>query len=361
MKFPMALTIMASMWLKVESTDWSHDRRCAVLFTERKDCGHIGTSKGECEAAGCCWRPAPSSRAGVPWCFHSQNIEPKYQMIAGIRGAGTDSYVLRHRWPESDPTSERTLEVQIEKLHDIIHLRIDGPNHPGVPSYLYRETSGYPMPLVSWDEPSYLALDIELQDDPFQFTVRRREDQSVLFSTEARSEADPFDSIIVKPHFVQLGTSLSKNHYIFGLGERASRFRRAPRRMAMNARDTPALEDQNSYGSHPFYMEMRPDGQAHGVLMLNSHPMEVELTEDALVYRMLGGAIDMYFFAGPTPDQVVEQYTRIIGRPPLMEPKFFGLHQCRYGYKTLEEWKAIVKGFEEHSIPLDGIWFDIEY
>lgn len=357
----MVLLIMAVLCLVVESTDWSHDRRCAVLFTDRKDCGHIGTSKGECEAMGCCWRPAPPNRGGVPWCFHPQNIEPAYQLIDGNQSGWMNSYELEHRWPESDPNSEKKLEMQIARQQDTIHLKIGGPSHLSVPSYLYEDIPGHSMPLISWDEPSFPELGIKLQDNPFQFTVTRRTDQSVLFSTEARTEADPFDSIIVKRHFVQLGTSLPKNHYIFGLGERASRFRRAPRRMALNARDTPALEDQNSYGSHPFYMEMRPDGQAHGVLMLNSHPMEVELTEDALVYRMLGGAIDMYFFAGPTPDKVVEQYTRIIGRPPLMEPKFFGLHQCRYGYKTLEEWKMVVQGFEEHAIPLDGIWFDIEY
>lgn len=89
--------------------------------------------------------------------------------------------------------------------------------------------------------------------------------------------------------------------------------------------------------------------------------MEVELTETSLVYHMLGGIIDMYFFAGPSADQVIEQYTRVIGRPPLYEPKFFGLHQCRFGYKTLQDWQRVIAGFEAHKLPLDGIWFDIEY
>lgn len=95
-------------------------------------------------------------------------------------------------------------------------------------------------------------------------------------------------------------------------------------------------------------------------LMRNCHPMEIELTEDSLTYHMLGGTIDLYFFAGPTADQVIEQYTRIVGRPPLYEPKFFGFHQCRFGYKTLQDWKTVVKGFEASKLPLDGIWFDIE-
>lgn len=88
--------------------------------------------------------------------------------------------------------------------------------------------------------------------------------------------------------------------------------------------------------------------------------MEVDLKEDSLIFKMIGGRIDLYFFAGPTPDQVIEQYTRIIGRPPLIEPKFFGLHQSRYGYRTLDHWKAVVEGFDRHQLPLDGIWFDIE-
>lgn len=95
--------------------------------------------------------------------------------------------------------------------------------------------------------------------------------------------------------------------------------------------------------------------------MLNSHPMEVELTENALVYHMLGGAIDMYFFAGPTPDDVLEQYTRIVGRPPLIESKYFGIYQSRFGYNTLKDVQEVVHQYEKNELPLDGIFLDIKY
>lgn len=95
--------------------------------------------------------------------------------------------------------------------------------------------------------------------------------------------------------------------------------------------------------------------------MKNSAPMEVELTEDALIYHLTGGEIELYFLAGPTPDDVVEQYTRIVGRPPMIEPKYLGFHQCRYGYTQLSDWRAVVDNFDRHGLPLDGIWFDIEY
>jgi hypothetical protein len=344
--------------------DWSGERRCSVLFNERTDCGRVGITREACLALNCCWRPAPGGRHGIPWCFQSRGLEPAYSIRKIYRepeDANWDTFFeLIHKDWSQDPAAAKELTGTIQRQADTFHLKIVGDGHAQVPVALYKDTPGYSMPLIEWlrDE-SECQLSIDIKSSPFQFTITRKDTAEVLFSTEARDEDDPFDSIIYKQPFVEIGTQLLKDHHIYGLGERTSRFKRRPRRMAMNARDTPAIEEQNSYGTHPFYMEMR-NGRAHGVLMLNSHPMEVELTSDALVYRMIGGVIDMYFFAGPTPDLVVEQYTRIVGRPPLVEAKFFGLHQCRYGYETLKHWQQVVDQFDKHQLPLDGVWFDIE-
>jgi alpha-glucosidase len=32
-------------------------------------------------------------------------------------------------------------------------------------------------------------------------------------------------------------------------------------------------------------------------------------------YRLLGGTLDFYFLAGPTPRAVIEQYSAIVGTP----------------------------------------------
>lgn len=57
------------------------------------------------------------------------------------------------------------------------------------------------------------------------------------------------------------------------------------------------------------------DGKAHGVLLLNSNGMDMVLTPDALSWRVIGGQLDFYFFLGPTPLDVMEQLTSVIGRP----------------------------------------------
>ena len=44
-------------------------------------------------------------------------------------------------------------------------------------------------------------------------------------------------------------------------------------------------------GSHPFYLDLRPSGSAHGVFLRNSNGMDVTITKNpaSLNYRVIGG------------------------------------------------------------------------
>lgn len=69
---------------------------------------------------------------------------------------------------------------------------------------------------------------------------------------------------------------------------------------------------------------METDGNAHGVLLLNSNAQEVETgPAPHLVYRTTGGILDLYFFPGPGPEDVVSQYLALIGTPFL--PAYWAL------------------------------------
>jgi alpha-glucosidase (family GH31 glycosyl hydrolase) len=116
--------------------------------------------------------------------------------------------------------------------------------------------------------------------------------------------------------FLEISTSLPSNPALYGLGEHVK-----PLKLPVNDKITMWNADQatpnnsNIYGSHPFYMEMRSPGVAHGVFLRNSNGMDIVIGETSLTYRTIGGVLDFYFFLGPTPEGVVMQYHQVIGRP----------------------------------------------
>ncbi|CAB1455050.1 unnamed protein product [Pleuronectes platessa] len=73
------------------------------------------------------------------------------------------------------------------------------------------------------------------------------------------------------------------------------------------------------------------------------------------------GIIDVFIMLGPTPKDVFSQYASLTGTqsfPPLTS---LGYHQCRWNYNDQEDVQAVDAGFDEHDIPYDFIWLDIEH
>lgn len=86
------------------------------------------------------------------------------------------------------------------------------------------------------------------------------------------------------------------------------------------------------------------------ILLLSPNSTQKSLIE----YRLLGGTLDFYFFSGPTPQKVIEQYGELIGKPKWQPAWAFGFQLCRWGYTSVKETREQVIKMREANIPLEG-------
>ncbi|KAH8428331.1 glycoside hydrolase family 31 protein [Aspergillus melleus] len=222
---------------------------------------------------------------------------------------------------------------------------------------------------VSWsNEPS------------FNFKVIRKATGDALFDTEG-------SVLVYEDQFIEFVTSLPEDYNLYGLGERMSQLRLLKNaNLTMYAADIADPIDSNIYGQHPFYLDTRyykaneqygPHSRArsseidpsqeyvsysHGVFLRNAHGQEVLLRSEKLIWRTLGGSVDLTFYAGPTQADVTKQYQiSTVGLPAMQQYNTLGFHQCRWGYNNWTEFEEVVANFEKFEIPLEYVWADIDY
>ncbi|RDA95699.1 hypothetical protein CP533_1163 [Ophiocordyceps camponoti-saundersi (nom. inval.)] len=248
-----------------------------------------------------------------------------------------------------------TLEVTHE-TDDRLHVKIqDRANQVyQVPESVFSRPGGRSSARQSKLKFNYTA-------SPFSFQVLRAGSDEVLFDTSAAS-------LVFESQYIRLRTSLPQDPYLYGLGEHSDPFRLRTSnyiRTLWNADSYGVNGDTNLYGSHPFYLEHRQTG-SHGVFLLNSNGMDVIInsTDDGkqyLEYNTLGGVLDFWFFSGPSPISVVQQYGQVAGLPALQPYWGLGFHQCRYGYRDAYNVAEVVHNYSLAKIPLETMWTDIDY
>jgi alpha-glucosidase len=220
----------------------------------------------------------------------------------------------------------------------------------------------FPRPKAAGISPKESALKFEITDkESFGFKVTRTATNEVLFDTSAAK-------MVFESQYLRLRTRLPENPNLYGLGEHTDPFRLNSTNYirtlwSQDAYGTPT--GANLYGNHPVYFEHRTNA-THGVFFLNSNGMDIMINKTAesgqyLEYNTLGGILDFYFVAGPTPIDVSKQYAEIAGLPAMMPYWGLGFHNCRYGYQDAFAVAEIINGYKNASIPLETMWTDIDY
>ncbi|KAM6202498.1 neutral alpha-glucosidase C [Rhynchocyon petersi] len=136
------------------------------------------------------------------------------------------------------------------------------------------------------------------------------------------------------------------------------------------------------YGSVPYLLAHKV-GRTVGIFWLNASETLVEINTEPAVENTLSqmgsvaqqkvrsqtnvhwmsesGVIDVFLLTGPTPSDVFRQYSHLTGTQAMPPIFSLGYHQCRWNYEDEQDVKAVDAGFDEHDIPYDAMWLDIEH
>mmetsp|Transcript_16244 Transcript_16244/g.31748 ORF Transcript_16244/g.31748 Transcript_16244/m.31748 type:complete len:1001 (-) Transcript_16244:128-3130(-) len=118
------------------------------------------------------------------------------------------------------------------------------------------------------------------------------------------------------------------------------------------------------YGAIPFITSHSERGTV-GAFWLNSAETFVDIKDGARgkVSHWISesGSIDLFLLLGGTPQGVIREYSRLTGFQALPQKFSLAYHQCRWNYKDEADVKAVDNGFDEHDIPYDTLWLDIEH
>uniref|UniRef100_A0A8B9W0R6 Glycoside hydrolase family 31 N-terminal domain-containing protein n=1 Tax=Anas zonorhyncha TaxID=75864 RepID=A0A8B9W0R6_9AVES len=132
------------------------------------------------------------------------------------------------------------------------------------------------------------------------------------------------------------------------------------------------------YGSVPLLLAHKPN-RTSGIFWLNSSETLVDINTKAVSgsaadtakqravpltdvrWMSESGIIDVFLLMGPTAFDIFKQFAQLTGTQALPPLFSLGYHQCRWNYEDEQDVKAVDAGFDEHDIPYDVIWLDIEH
>ncbi|MCX7941968.1 MAG: glycoside hydrolase family 31 protein [Dictyoglomaceae bacterium] len=158
---------------------------------------------------------------------------------------------------------------------------------------------------------------------------------------------------------------MDKEEAFLGLGEKLGGLNKKGKKFVNWNTDDPHHYPNTDplYQTHPFFLAWNMNF-SYGIFFDNTFRTFFNLGEENNKYFYFyadNGEMDYYFIYGPSPKEVIEGYTFLIGRyymPPIWS---LGYQQSKWGYGSLEKVKEIAENFRNKNIPCDVIYLDIDH
>ncbi len=139
-----------------------------------------------------------------------------------------------------------------------------------------------------------------------------------------------------------------ENQKIFGMGQYQQPF------MDFNG-CTLELAQRNSQVSIPFALSTK----GYGFLWNNPAIGQVTFGKNIVEWKADSTKeIDYWITVDDTPTKIIENYTAVVGRSPLMPENVMGFWQCKLRYRSQEELLSVAREYKRLGVPLDVIVID---
>ncbi|KAL1453810.1 hypothetical protein WDU94_010122 [Cyamophila willieti] len=341
--------------------------QCPAAPNDRFNCFPRGVENQRgCNARGCCWT-MPDQGGQQPPCYYPYNYKSYALETLSPKTDNTGPRLTYRKQIDSPyPDDFELVQMDIEYETDTrVRVKISNPNVNRYES-IYPRISKSDISTTSESTRKYKVTCTEIMGSSFGFAIERKASNQILFDTRN------VGGFTMSDQFLQVSAKLG-SRFVYGLGEVSKSFLTDFnwKTFGLFAKHLSTKESFNgNSGSHPFYLAMEADadgrnsstGRAHGVLLLNSNALEVELQPKAsITYRATGGILDFYFFLGETPSEVIQQYLELIGKPNLPPYWSLGFQVSKTEWNDLEEMKTVVSRTIKNKIPLDAVYGGVEY
>lgn len=206
---------------------------------------------------------------------------------------------------------------------------------------------------------------IEVRRYPWRLVIKDAQGK-VLTQTRHIADNDSTQVKFLPFNFIKRGQdnsrsinpvfSLAPDEKIFGCGESFTKLDKVGQKVHLTVTDPQGPETDQMYKPVPFFMSNR----GYGMFIHTSAPATLDFGASYIgADRMFlaDERMDFFIFLGE-PKDILDEYTDITGKSPMLPLWSFGTWMSRISYFTQEEGLDVAKKLRENKIPADVIHFD---
>ncbi len=152
---------------------------------------------------------------------------------------------------------------------------------------------------------------------------------------------------------------LRSGEAVYGLGEKFGRLDRRGQLVISWNEDALGVNSEPSYKNVPFAWSTEGWGLFVHTTARVSHGVGYpQWSARSYALRVEEPVLDLFLLVGDSPGALLERYTHLTGRTPLLPRWSYGVWMSRCYYATADEALAAARGLRERSIPCDVITLD---